>query len=179
MASSPLLRLIALFTGLLLSGCCANDVCDRDDSQEDVIKLVFSSQFTTAELDTLVLVRYPLVFDPLTTTPETVTLIRLGAQPSDTIFLNNRTPFAQSGTARLNQYRYQIRYRRMPRPAKLATALLIDQVTLKGGFDGNGCCTYYTNTDKRIAARRDSSLLQSADTVYNLKPRPVFKIYKQ
>ncbi|GAB3571995.1 hypothetical protein [Hymenobacter daeguensis] len=179
MTATPFLRLTALFIGLLLSGCCANNVCNCNDAQEDIIKLVFSSRFTTAELDTLVLVRYPLLYDSLTTKPETVTLIRLGAQPNDTIFLNNSTPFAQIGTARLNQYRYQIRYRRAPRPAKLATALLIDQVTLKGSFEGDGCCTCYTNYDKRIAARQDSSRNVRVDTVYNLRPRPVFTIYKK
>lgn len=167
-----------LFIGLLLSGCCANKVCNCNDAQEDIIKLVFSKQFTTADLDTLVLLRYPLVFDPLTTTPETITLIRLGAQPTDTIFLNNNTPFTQSGTARLNQYRYQIRYHNTLRQSKLATALLIDQVTLKGSFEGDGCCTCYTNYDKQIAARRDSSYALSADTVYNLRPLPVFIIKK-
>jgi hypothetical protein len=178
MASTSLFRLIALSAGLLLSGCCANNVCNCNDAQEDVIKLIFSKQFTSDDLDTLVLVRYPLVFDARTSVPETVTLIRLGAQPTDTIYLNNNTPFAQVGSARLNQYRYQIRYHKTLRKSKLATALLIDQVTLKGSFDGNGCCTCYTNSDKRITARKDSSYVQSADTVYNLKPRPVFKIYK-
>jgi hypothetical protein len=180
MAFTPFLRLTALSTALLLSGCCANNVCDCNDAQEDVIQLTFSNQFTSADLDTLVLVRYPLVYDPLTTIPETVTLIRPNAQPTDAILLNNSTPFAQVGTARLNQYRYQIRYRSpiRPRETKPATVLLIDQVMLKGSFDGNGCCTCYTNSDKRIAARKDSSFIQRADTVYNLKPSPVFKIYK-
>lgn len=178
MKYGSLFRFAALSVGLL-SGCCANNVCNCDDAQQDVIKLIFSSNFTTADLDTLVLVRYPLRYDPLTTTPETVTLIRPNAQPTDAIFLNNNTPFAQSGTARLNQYRYQIRYPRRPRQGNPATILIIDQVTLKGNFEGDGCCTCYFNYDKQIAARQDSSQQISADTVYNLKPNPVFKIYKK
>jgi hypothetical protein len=184
MVSTRFFRLTALITGLLLSGCCANNVCNCNDAQQDVIKIIFSQGpqgFTTAELDTLVLVRYPLRYDSLTTIPETVTLIRPGAQPTDTIFLNNSTPFAQVGTARLNQYRYQIRYRSpiRPRETKPATILIIDQVTLKGSFDGNGCCTCYTNYDKQIAARQDSTQSQRADTVYNLRPRPIFRVYKK
>ena len=179
MAPISSFRLTALSIGLLLSSCCANNVCNCNDEQQDVIKLVFAENFSTAELDTLVLLRYPLVIDTLTTVPQTVTLIRPNARPNDAILLNNNTPFAQVGATRLNQYRYQIRYRKAPRPAKLATALIIDQVTLKGSLDGNGCCTCYTNYDKRIAARQDSSQRERADTVYNLRPQPVFKIYKK
>ena len=187
MAYSPISRFSALILlgGALLSGCCANDYCGRDDSKEDIITLVFnrsatSAGFIQADLDTLIVLRYPLLINA-NTKPESVTIIRTAAQDYDTLFLNNTKPFAQVGAVRLNQYKYIVRYYRTPRNVNTprerrpATALIIDQANLKGSFEGDGCCTYYTNTQKLITARRDST---SPDTTYNLRSSPVLKIYR-
>ena len=159
----------------LLSGCCANNICDRDDSKEDLIKLEFARSFTTADLSTILIQRYPLITNP-NTKPEVITLTRQAAQAYDIIELNNTMPFSQVGSARLNNYKYLVLYYGTPRKSQPDTALVITRVSLKGGFEGNGCCTYYTNTEKLVTARYNSA---SADTTYNLRLRPILKIHKK
>jgi hypothetical protein len=165
----------------LLSGCCANNICDRDDSKEDLIKLVFARSFSTTDLDTVLIQRYPLIINS-NTRPETITLIRSAAQAYDTIVLNTTSPFSQTGSTRIKDYKYVVRYygkpfRRQPGAALApAIALIIDQAALKGSFEGNGCCTYYVNTQKLLIARRDST---KVDTTYDLKPRPILIIDKK
>ncbi|MGY3090430.1 hypothetical protein ACVWYF_003485 [Hymenobacter sp. UYAg731] len=188
--SSRFSAILLLGLGLLLPGCCANNVCDcPGEAQQDTIKLVFSEKdFATtadmADLDTIVLQRYPLVIIPASgtnpgTKPETVTLIRSAAQAYDTIFINNSTPFPQVSTGKLDQYQYYVRYYPAlpaPRRKSPAFALVIDKVALQGNLDGNGCCTCYTNTQKGITTRKDST----ATTVLtaNLKEVPAFIIHK-
>lgn len=152
----------------MLAGCCANNVCDcPNEAQADAIRIVFDkSKFTIPEeLDTLVLVRY-LHYDPAKPPtplpkPETVTLIRTAKQVAnyDTLLINNATPFGQLGSARLDTFSYVVRYypgtKPKLRPSKLA--LVIDNVKLSGSFEGNGCCTCYTNSRKRVLARSDSA----------------------
>lgn len=148
-----------LSAGLLLSSCCANNVCDcKGEAQADAIKLVFDSTFAPTDLDTILIRRYPLVITPATK-PETVILIRTATQAYDTLYLNNATPFAPSGTAKLNQYVYVVKYYATPRRARPVTVLNIDNVALKGKLTGNGCCTCYTNTYKSAAVRKDSTMV--------------------
>ena len=169
MALSLINRLATLAgLGMMLAGCCANNVCDcPNEAQADAIRIVFDrAKFTTPEeLDTLVLVRY-LHYDiknrPATLPkPETVTLIRTAAQiaANDTVIVNNATPFNQLGSARLDTFSYVVRYypgaKPKLRPSKLA--LIIDRVKLSGSLEGNGCCTCYINSRKRALARLDSS----------------------
>jgi hypothetical protein len=152
--------------GIVLAGCCANNVCDcPNEADADAIRIVFDSKFTADELDTLSLVRY-LRPDPKNSSaplpkPETVTLIRTAAQiaANDTVVINNATPFSQLGSARLDAFSYVLRYypnsKPKVRPSKLA--LVIDSVKLSGSFEGNGCCTCYTNSRKEAFARFDST----------------------
>ena len=158
-------------TGWLATGCCANNVCECDDARQDAIVLRFSADtlraagqgFRAMDLDTVVVLRYPL---PAVANSkfETVTLYRRNTLATDSTFvLNNNTPFAQVGSTKLHHYRYVVRYLAHPRggngmPIKRGvptTVLTIDKVLLKGSFDGNGCCTCYTNTQK--ALYRDST----------------------
>ena len=150
---------------LLLAGCCANNVCDcPNEAQADAIRIVFDrSKFSADELDTLALVRY-LRPDPKNLTavlpkPETATIIRTAAQAYDTLLINNTAPFTQFGSARLDTFRYVLRYfpgtKSKTRPAK--SVLVIDQVKLSGSFEGNSCCTCYTNSRKLALARPDST----------------------
>ena len=171
MAYSPPSRFFAaalLSTVLLLSGCCANNICDcKGEAQADAIKLVFGPTFATADLDTLLIQRYPLTITRATR-PETVTIIRTAAQARDTLYLNNITPFAQSGTAKLNQYVYVVKYYATPHRTRPVTVLNIDNITLKGTLAGNGCCTCYTNTQKAAAVRKDSTIaVRSVDLTTN------------
>ncbi len=167
MAYLPSFRFSAVLVSgiaLLFSGCCANNVCDNDDSEADAIRLVFSKAFTAADLDTLVVQRYPLSLtaaNSQTTKPETVTLIRTTTPGRDSVLLiNNTTPFPQSNTtAKLDQYKYVVRYYAAPRRVqpRSALALIIDNVALKGDFSGDGCCTYYRNSQKTVTSRKDSA----------------------
>ncbi len=148
--------IICLSTALL-GGCCANDVCDCNDSQADAVRFRFrfstdaaapATTFRPADLDTLVLERSPLPYDPLAK-PETAVLSRTPAQADDTLVLNNNAPFPQKANTKLNAYRYVIRYLRNPPVKGTPTpVLVIDSVGLSGKLDGDGCCTCYTNTRK-------------------------------
>jgi hypothetical protein len=185
MALSLLTRLAA-FAGLgtLLTGCCANNVCDcPNEAQADAIGIVFNpSKFPNPnELDTLVVVRY-LHYDAkkppaVLPKPETVTLVRTAAQiaANAPLIINNTAPFSQFGSARLDTFSYVVRYypgtNPKSRPSKLA--LVIDSVRLKGSLDGNGCCTCYTNSRKLVKARRDST---QKGSYTNLREQPALVI---
>ncbi|MBO2008017.1 hypothetical protein [Hymenobacter negativus] len=153
MASTSSLRLITLFMGMLLSGCCANNVCNCNDEQEDSIKLRLTPDpsgingFSATELDTIIIKRFPKKFTSLTV-PESVTLPRTG----ESIELSNTAPFTRNGSARLSQYRYVIQYLKDQQNSRpiLTNALVIDSVLLKGSYDGSGCCTCYHNTAKGV-----------------------------
>jgi hypothetical protein len=137
--------------GVLLGGCCANDVCRQDDPLADAVQLRLS-HFTASDLDTLILLRYPKKFTP-TTRPENVTLTRTGTQASDSVIvLNNSTPFARAGNANLGAYSYRVQYLAHPngggKPVT-TTALAIDSLRVQGSyFKTSGCCTNYRNTNK-------------------------------
>ena len=154
---------------LLLAGCCANNVCDcAGEAQEDAVQLVFDPRsYTAADLDTLVLQRYPKI-NKTKVKPDVVTIVRPAgpASSSYTIMLNNTTPFPQQGTTKLNGYSYRVRFLNHSagqRP-NAALALAIDSVQLRGSLDGNGCCTCYTNSYKALylRTRQDSSATTNA-----------------
>ena len=158
---------------LLFAGCCANNVCDCNDAQQDAIALRFSRDlsasgrgFTDADLDTIVFQRYPLPYVP-SGRFESVTLFRGASTGYDsTIVLNNGTPFLQVGSNKLNHYRYVVQYLAHPVgatgvPVKRGVpspVLVIDTVRLQGSLDGSGCCTCYSNTRKAIY--RDGNLTE-------------------
>lgn len=154
---------------LLLGGCCANNVCDCDDTQADAIELRFSTAatigFRTEDLDTLTLLRFPRPYNPASKF-ETVTLFRTPAQAGDSVLLNNNTPFAQAGSTKLNAYRYVVQYLRHVPGSKPVptTAAVIDSVQLAGALEGDGCCTCYQNTKKAI-------YLNGSAAATNLHPR--------
>ncbi|MBF9237808.1 hypothetical protein I2I05_10420 [Hymenobacter sp. BT683] len=166
---------------LLLSGCCANDVCDCQDEQADAVQLSFSPAFGTADLDTIIILRSPLPYLP-TNKVETVTLIRTAAQLRDSIRLNNTTPFTQVGSTKLNGYRYAIQYLVQKPGAKPVpiTALVIDSVRLSGSLAGDGCCTCYTNAEKTVYATRPKRTGTGSDSTFvvDLKQVPAIPVTK-
>ncbi|WP_157781136.1 hypothetical protein [Hymenobacter sedentarius] len=170
-----------LTVALLLSGCCANNVCNCQDEQADAIKLRFSPRFATADLDTIIIQRSPLPYSP-TTKPETVTLVRTAARVRDSVVINNTTPFAQAGTAKLNKYRYVVQYLGQAPQSKPVptTVLVIDSIRLAGSLDGNGCCTCYTNTQKTVYATRPKRNSAAADSAFviDLKQKPYIELVK-
>ena len=164
--------LLTVAACLLLSGCCANNVCDCNDADADVVELRFASSFSNADLDTVVIQRYPV---PLLTgaKPEIVTLIRTAAQSRDFIRLNNNSPFPQISTTKLDGYRYVVQYyvTQPGRKAALTTLLNINKIKLQGSLNGDGCCTCYVNSEKTVFARREGFL---QDSVFDLKRDPRF-----
>lgn len=157
---SRFLALLGLGTVLLFNGCCANDVCNCTEELSDGFELRFASSFSNEDLDTVMVLRYPLITTPRTI-PETVTLVRTGDQRRDAIVLNNTTPFAQIGTTKLDHYHYEVKYYTQQRGSKplVTNALTIDSVRIKGSLEGNGCCTCYFNTEKIVFARSSRNTL--------------------
>ena len=149
------LRVVLVAGFALLSGCCANNVCDCDDARADAIELRFAlggpQGFVPQDLDTITLRRYPLPYDPLGKF-ESVTLYQTPGQVQDSILLTNNVPFSQSGSTKLNAYRYVVQYLkpvpgRKPVPTDVA---VLDRVQLAGTLDADACCTCYTNTEKAV-----------------------------
>jgi len=64
-----------------------------------------------------------------------------------TFIINNAAPFTQSGTRKLDAYTYKIYLgkRRVPTDSFLLKDVLVD-----GGFEGDGCCSCYQNTQKEL-----------------------------
>ena len=173
--------LFSIVAGLLLSGCCANNVCDCDDADADMVELRFASSFSTsagsADLDTVVIQRYPVPL-PAGSKPEIVTLIRTAARSRDSIRLNNGTPFPQIGTTRLGGYRYVLQYyvtRPGSKPA-LTTLVNINKIDLKGRLEGDGCCTCYINSGKTVFAQRNDF---SPDSAFDLKLTPYYLLIRK
>lgn len=162
-----------LLLAALLGGCCANNVCAPDNPLADALELRFSRAFAAADLDTVIILRYPKDFTA-TTRPETVTLVRTVAQARDSILLNNNVPFTRVGTTSLGAYRYVVQYFSHPSGSSkgvLTTAFTINRISIRGDLKGNGCCTNYTNVEKIVYAK---------DSVFNFtgQRKPVLKITK-
>ncbi|MDQ2769001.1 MAG: hypothetical protein M3Y54_00690 [Bacteroidota bacterium] len=170
---------------LLLTSCCANNVCDCvGEAREDAVLLVFDQSatgFTAADLDTVVIQRYPKIIKPNVkpdVKPDVVTIVRTASQANvpDTITLNNTTPFPQQGSTKLNGYSYRVRFlsHTGPRP-NAALALTIDSVQLRGSLEGNGCCTCYTNSYKALYVREPDSVTRA---LVELPKKDVYVIRK-
>ena len=169
MAFLALFRPPTLFflVALLLSGCCANNKCDCDDARADAINLRFSSAFTAADLDTIIVQRSPLPFS---------------STNKDTLRINNASPFPQVGPTKLDGYRYVIQYltqqpKSKPTPNNI---LIINSIALNGRLEGDGCCTCYTNTEKVVNATRPKGINTPADTTFtvDLNKKPVIDLTK-
>ena len=156
-------------TTALLGGCCANNVCECNDSEADAIQLRFSADttsatgkgFRVADMDTVILKRYPRPYNPQSKLFDSVLLFRRPAEAGTPLLLNNNTPFGQVNGAKLNAYRYTVQYlTHPPRRGARTTVLVIDSVQLAGSLDGDGCCTCYTNSRKTVFAHRGAAPLQ-------------------
>ena len=144
---------------LLLSGCCANNVCNCNDAVEDAITLQFrynpadtltAGNFRAADLDTIVLKRYAL---PRTATSkfDSLTVIRPAARAGDSLLITSNSPFAQAGATKISGYSYVVQYlAHPPKKGGGVTVLTINRTSLAGTFAGDGCCTCYLNTRKLV-----------------------------
>jgi hypothetical protein len=147
--------LLALASTALFGGCCANTICDCNDSRADALYFRFQigadsltgSSFGRSEVDTVYLLRYPLPLTATGTHDSIALLPTTTRQPGDTILLNNNAPFALATGRKLGSFEYRVMvydYRRQ------LHRYLISNIVLKGDFGGTGCCTCYTNTGKTL-----------------------------
>ncbi|MDO7852219.1 hypothetical protein [Hymenobacter convexus] len=162
----------ALLGSALWGGCCANDVCQADDPLADAIELHLS-RFSAADLDTVILLRYPKDYTS-STRPENVTLARSGLQVSDSIIvLNNSTPFSRVGNANLGAYRYVVQYLTHPNGINKGVpteVLALEDLHVQGEYvKTSGCCTSYRNITKTAVVR--------GKTV-DLRANPILRVTK-
>lgn len=147
-----------LLGSLLVAGCCANNVCNCDDRYADALYFRFQvgpdsltgPDFGRAEVDTVYVLRYPLpVTLPNSGAHDSVAILPTPAREfGDTLFLNNKGPFALTTGRKVNSYEYVLlvgdRRRRQFR------RYVVNNIDLKGSFEGNGCCTCYANSSKSL-----------------------------
>lgn len=146
-----------LVGSLLVAGCCANNVCDHDDSFADALYFRFRTgpdsltgpDFGLTEVDTVYVLRYPL---PVTL-PNSGSHDSIAVLPTATIrqtggrfYLNNQAPFALATGRKINSYEYVILVG--DRRRQQFRRYVINNIRLKGSFEGDGCCTYYVNSGK-------------------------------
>lgn len=180
MAYSTILRAAArtLLPVLLGGGCCANSVCNcPGEDQADAVRLLFAAGFSRADLDTLVVQRYPKI-NKTNAKPDVVTLVRTPEHAYDTLFINNSAPFAPRGTTKLDGYSYRVRYLRHAtgRRNNAELALVLDSVQLRGSLAGDGCCTCYTNQSKVVFVRPDTA--RASNTPVELPRSGIYRISK-
>lgn len=146
--------LLLLFTSVLLAACCGSVACDCQDGFANAVVFRFNPDslatqsprgFTSAQVDTVLLVRYPLdtaqrprVESVLLTRPRRRAL-------ADSILLNTTQPFA--GTRSLSQFRYELY---LGSTQRRPLAFTIDSIKLDGRYEADGCCTCYLNTRKEL-----------------------------
>jgi len=200
-----LLRFLPLSPLLMLAaGCCANNANSCQDTLEDSIYLTLNDDpskgkaFTTAELDTIYLLRYnPLTagrnYDsiPLTRalllrqqrrTPLLATkLVQAGVDTSkgndkhplttpNTIVLSNTSPFAVGTTGgKLSNYYYSLVVKDRSVKQTPTYTFAINQINLQGQYNADGCTTCYQNTLKQ--ARING--VQTGVTENGGPPKPV------
>ena len=159
---------------LALAGCCANDICVCDDKLADALCFRFqtgsdAASFQPSEVDTFYIVR----ITPAATATRTATtkdsvrqVLKLNDKGTallrDTIVINNASPFASSGTTKLNAYTYQITAYQTDKSAaggRRRYTFGIKNIQLAGDYSATGCCTCYSNTFKQfdVSQRANSS----------------------
>ncbi|MBC6607293.1 hypothetical protein H8B13_10730 [Hymenobacter sp. BT188] len=159
--------LLGLFVALALSACCGSVSCECNDTFEDAIYFQFNLEdsqgatgFRPADVDTVVLVRYPYV-DPLVQLPpnapkvpnDTARIIRSLGLVAEPIILNTAAPFTAGGARKLDAYKYQLYVvRRFPGSTTPPETVFysLDSIMLAGRFVGDGCCTCYQNEGKKL-----------------------------
>lgn len=178
-----LMLLLPLLAAAVLAGCCGANSCDCQDYRADALAFQFSADslngtgFRRAEIDTILLVRYPHPDDSTTAAatsplrrPDTVRVFRSPATVFATpVVIDNTEPFATRGGRKLGGYRYAIvvpgqRRRQVPRPP-LVKRYYIGRVELRGNLQSDGCCTCYQNTRK--AFYLDNTLIDVTDPASN------------
>lgn len=162
-------RVFQLWLGLVLgsfvvAGCCANNVCDCDDRYADALYFRFQvgadsltgADFGRAEVDTVYVLRYPLpVTLPNSGSHDSVAILPTAARVfGDTLFLNNKGPFALTTGRKVNSYEYVLLVG--DRRRQQFRRYVVSNIRLKGSFEGDGCCTCYVNSGKSLTVSSDT-----------------------
>ncbi|SMB90928.1 hypothetical protein SAMN00120144_0601 [Hymenobacter roseosalivarius DSM 11622] len=187
--------LLGLLVATAVSACCGSVSCECDDTLEDAIYFQFNladslgaTGFRSADVDTVVVVRYPYV-DPLVQLPpnapvvpnDTTRIIRSRALTAKPIVLNTTAPFTAGGGRKLDAYKYQLYVvRHFPGTATPPETIFysLDSITLAGRFLGDGCCTCYQNEGKKLRVTRaekpsTTGTIVDVTTAQNEEPKPV------
>ncbi|GAA4369583.1 hypothetical protein GCM10023185_43350 [Hymenobacter saemangeumensis] len=146
--------LSTLLGTVLLAGCCANNVCDCQDSQADAFYFKFLVDdtganplaFRSSEVDTVWMLRFALPLSTAARPPrDSVGFIRPAAQAGEPITLNNAAPFAAATNLKLHRYEYELQFRDRSR---MLRRFRVRNIALQGAFEADGCCTCYRNSRK-------------------------------
>lgn len=188
--------LLGLLVATAVSACCGSVSCECDDTLEDAIYFQFNladslgaTGFRSADVDTVVLVRYPYV-DPLVQLPpnapkvpnDTARIIRSRGLVAEPIILNTAAPFTAGGGRKLDAYKYQLFVvRRFPAgtiPRRQTVFYSLDSIMLAGKFVGDGCCTCYQNEGKKLRVTKAekpgaTGTILDVSTAEGEEPKPV------
>lgn len=155
MLRNPLSWLLLFLFASALAACCGAVACDCQDSLDDALFFRFDTTATSAgyfpptERDSVYVVRFAILTSATTppTPPDTALLIRTGRDRSTPVIINNASPFAASGTNKLDAYRYAIYLGQRRRPT---VRYLVDNIQLQDKLLGDGCCTCNRNVTKKL-----------------------------
>jgi len=157
---------VGLFvSSFLVAGCCANNVCNCEDSLADALYFKFRTgpdsltgpDFGRNEVDTVYVLRYPL---PNSGSHDSIAVLPTATirQPDGEFYLNNKEPFALATGRKVNSYEYVILVG--DRRRQQFRRFVVNNIRLKGSFEGTGCCTCYVNSGKSATVHspaRDST----------------------
>lgn len=160
------------------------------------------TSFTRAELDTVYIQRYAPERPATSTTPlqpagilsDPVAIVRAQQSvinsallrklnkatpplaPSATIVISNTAPFAPGTTGgKLSAYNYVVTVQDRSTLTRPAYVYNIENITLQGQYNTNGCCTCYENSRKefRLRGPRNTRLVDVTETGSGANKAPV------
>lgn len=170
--------ILVLTTTVLVAACCGSKACDCNDRYADAIGLQFSEAnskdttrgFYPSYIDTVYLVRTPR---DTSQRPSADTVLVARANDSTTfirpVIINNAAPFALATGRKLDAYRYEL-YLAKSRRATPSYVYKLDNIELETRYQGDGCCTCYQNSSKKVTVinqKGTSQLFDLTDTSGN------------
>jgi hypothetical protein len=160
-------------TATLLAGCCANNVCDCNDSRADAIYLRYQvdgiSAFRPEEIYTISVLRFKVLPKLATDKPvyDSVAFVRTASTVNQPIVINNNAPFGQASSLKLNNYEGYVL--KVGTAGRVIQQDVLQNIKLSGSFEADGCCTCYRNISKTA----DLVAVGTTDRRYNTAGLPV------
>ncbi|MDF7810376.1 hypothetical protein [Hymenobacter sp. YC55] len=152
MLRNPLTWLLLLIASTALAACCGSVPCDCRDELDDAIIFRFNTDVSTIqgfrpeELSTVYILRVPL--DTAQRPKSDTIAITGGRRPTvQTVTINNSQPFVQSGSRKLDEYRYTIYLGARKAPTE---SFIVSNIRLEDDFEANKCCTCNINLKKTL-----------------------------